>query len=187
MRTATKTCGALTLGALLLALVCGCATAPWGQSVLRVPPGVTLPVRARVAVQVDPGMVNTQTVEFRGETWQYPDAELMQHAAIRVFREIFTEVGLAPSMNAPSVTIRVSGSSSLNPVMTEYYANATATIFPGGDTYTQPLGTISGSGTADQEDFSQGGIASAYEGALRQIGSRMLADPRLLAKIRAKP
>jgi ABC-type phosphate transport system substrate-binding protein len=176
-----------TVAALLLAVISGCATSASGPTALKVPPGVTLPVRARVAVQVDPAMVNTQTVEFRGETWQYPDAELMQQAAMRVFREVFTEVGIAPSMSAPSVTIRVSGSSSLNPVMNEYYASASATIFPGADTYTRPLGTESGSGTASQDNFSQGGIASAYEGAFRQIVNRMLADPRLLSKIRAKP
>jgi hypothetical protein len=176
-----------TVAALLLVLISGCATPASGPPAIRVPPGVMLPVRARVAVQVDPAMVNTQTVEFRGETWQYPDAELMQQAAMRVFREVFTEVGVAPGMSAPSVTIRVSGSSSLNPVLNEYYASATATIFPGGDTYTQPLGTDSGSGTASQENFSQGGIALAYEGAFRQIVNRMLADSKLLSKIRGKP
>ena len=184
MRRQNMSFAGVTIAALLIALATGCATSPSGPAPLKVPPGVTLPVRARIAVQVDPSMVNTQTVEFRGETWQYPDAELMQQAAMRVFREIFTEVGVAPSMSAPSVTIRLSGSSSLNPVMTEYYANATATIFPGGDTYIQPLGTHSGSGTASQENFSQGGIALAYEGAFRQIGNRILADPKLLAKIR---
>jgi hypothetical protein len=147
---------------------------------------VTLPIRARVAVQVDPAMVNSQTVELRGETWQYPDAELMQQAAIRVFREIFTEVGDAQTMSAPSVTIRLSGSSSVNPVMSEYYANATAKVFPGGDTYAQPFGSYSGSGTSSQPNFSQGGIASAYEAAFRRIGNRMLTDAKLLGKLRGK-
>ena len=176
-----------TLAALLLALTSGCGTSPSGPAPLRTPSDVTLPIRARVAVQVDPAMVNTQTVELRGETWQYPGAELMQHAAMRVFREMFTEVGVAQSMSSPSVTIRLSGSSSVNPVMSEYYANATATVFPGGDTYTQPLGIYSGSGTASQPNFSQGGIASAYERAFRQIGNRMLADPKLLVNLRGKP
>ncbi len=186
-RAGNMTFAGFAVATLLVALASGCGTSPSGPAPLRPPSDVTLPIRARVAVQVDPAMVNTQTVELRGETWQYPGAELMQHAAMRVFREMFTEVGVAPSMSSPSVTIRLSGSSSVNPVMSEYYANATATIFPGADTYTQPLGIHSGSGTASQPNFSQGGIASAYERAFRQIGNRMLADPKLLVSLRAKP
>lgn len=167
---------------LLLALITGCTT-PSRPAPLVAPSGVTLPIQARVAVQVNPTMPNTQTVEFRGETWQYPDAELMQHAAIRIFREVFTEVGTAQSMNAPTITVQLNGSSSVNPVMSEYYANVTATVFPGGNTYTEPLGKYSGSGTGSQPNFSQAGIAAAYEGAFRQIGNRMLADRALLAKI----
>ncbi len=186
-RLGNMTFAGFTLAALLLALTSGCSTSPSGPAPLSPPSGVTLPIRARVAVQLDPAMVNTQTVEFRGETWQYPDAELMQHAAMRVFREMFTEVGVAQSMDSPSVTVRLSGNSSVNPVMSEYYANATATVFPGGDTYTQPLGIYSGSGTGSQPNFSQGGIASAYERAFRQIGNRMLADPKLLVNLKGKP
>lgn len=170
---------------LLLAVIAGCG-ATRGPTALTAPPGVTLPIRARVAVQVNPAMPNTQTVEFRGETWQYPDTELMQQAAIRVFREMFTEVGAAQSMTAPTITVRLDGSSSVNPVMSEYYANVTATVFPGGDTYTQPLGTYSGGGTGSQPNFSQTGIASAYEGAFRQIGNRMLGDRGFLAKLAGK-
>ncbi len=186
-RPGNMTVVGFALTALLLALSPGCGTSPSAPAPLRPPPDMTLPIRARVAVQVDPAMVNTQTVELRGETWQYPGAELMQHAAMRIFREMFTEVGLASSMDSPSVTIRLSGSSSVNPVMSDYYANATATVFPGEDTYTQPLGIYSGSGTASQPNFSQGGIASAYERAFRQIGNRMLADPKLLVNLRVRP
>ncbi len=151
-----------------------------------VPPGVTLPIRARVAVQVDSTMPGWQTVEFRGDTWQYPDSELMQQAAIRIFREVFTEAGAAQTLGNPTVTVVLNGSSSVNPVMNEYYASATAKVFPGGDTYTQPLGTFSGSGTGSQPNFSQGGIATAYEGAFRQVATRMLANGALLSKLRAQ-
>jgi hypothetical protein len=167
-------------------LIAGCATGPYVPPKVSAPSGVTLPVRARVAVQVNPTMPGWQTVEFRGETWQYPDTELMQQAAIRMFREAFTEVGTTQSLSEPTVTVVLNGSSSVNPIMNEYYANATATVFPGGDTYTQPLATFSGSGTGSQPNFSQGGIATAYEGAFRQIADRMLANGALLAKLRGK-
>jgi len=178
--------GGFAVLALLLTWVAGCGTAPSGPAPLTPPPGMELPVRARVAVQINPTMPGWQTVEFRGETWQYPDSELMQQAAIRVFREAFSEVGVAPNMSAPTVTVVLNGSSSVNPVMSEYYANATATVFPGSDTYTEPLGTFSGSGTGSQPNFSQAGIATAYERAFRQIASRMLADRPLLAKMRSR-
>jgi hypothetical protein len=174
------------LTGLLLAMITACDTTPARPTALTAPPGVTLPIAARVAVQVNPTMPGTQTVEFRGETWQYPDTELMQQAAIRVLREVFTEVGAGQTISAPTITVVLNGSSSVNPVMSEYYANATATVFPGGDTYTQPLGTYSGSGTGSQPNFSQAGIASAYEAAFRQIGNRMLTDRGLLAKLQRK-
>lgn len=178
--------GRFGLLALLLTVMVGCGTAPSGSSPLTAPPGLQLPIRARVAVQIEPTMPGWQTVEFRGETWQYPDSELMQQAALRIFREAFSEVGVAPEMSTPTVTVVLNGSSSVNPVMSEYYANATATVFPGGNTYTQPLGTFSGSGTGSQPNFSQAGIATAYERAFRQIANRMLADRGLLAKMKGK-
>lgn len=181
-----RSCLSTALLGVLVSLAVGCAMAPSTPQVVTAPAGVNLPLTARVAVQVNPTMPGTQTVEFRGDTWQYPDSELMQQAAIRIFREVFTEVGAAGTLSAPTVTVMLNGSSSVNPVMSEYYANATATVFPGGDTYTQPLGTFSGAGTGSQPNFSQGGIATAYEGAFRQIANRMLADAALLAKLRAR-
>ncbi len=178
---------AAALLAAIVMMLTGCGTAPSsGPPKLSPPPGVTLPIPARVAVQVDPSMPNTQTVEFRGDTWQYPEAELMQQAAMKVFREMFGEVGTPQSVTAPAITIRLTGYSSVNPIMSEYYATPTATVFAGGDTYAQPLGTFSGNGTASQPNFSRAGVASAYEGGFRQIGNRMLADPSLLARLRGK-
>lgn len=186
MKSMRRAVGAFAPMVLLLAVAAGCATAPSAPAPLVAPPGVALPIRARVAVQVNSTMPGTQTVEFRGETWQYPDSELMQQAAIRILREVFSEVGTASTLSAAQITVVLNGSSSVNPVMSEYYANATATVFPGENTYTQPLGTFSGSGTGSQPNFSQAGIATAYEGAFRQIGNRMLADRALLAKMKGK-
>jgi len=64
--------------------------------------------------------------------------------------------------------------------MNQYYASPTATVFPGVDTYTQPIGTYTGNGTSSQMNFTNAGIASAYEAAFRQIGNAMLADSKLL-------
>lgn len=186
MKSIRRASEAFALSGLLLAVLAGCGTAPSAPAPLTAPPGAVLPLRARVAVQVNPTMPGTQTVEFRGDTWQYPDSELMQQAAIRVFREAFSEVGSAQSLAVPTITVVLNGSSSVNPVMSEYYANATATVFPGGNTYTQPLGTFSGSGTGSQPNFSQAGIATAYEAAFRQIGNRMLSDRALLTKMKGK-
>jgi hypothetical protein len=173
------------VSALLLASMAGCTTAPSsGSGPLSAPPGVTLPLPARVAVQVNPTMPGTQTVEFRGETWQYADAELMQQAATTVFRKVFAEVGAPDRVGAPTVTFQLNGSSSVNPVMSEYYANATATIFQGGNTYVQPIASLSGTGQASQPNFTRDGIAQAYESAFRQIANQLLADPNLVARLR---
>jgi len=170
-----------------LSLLAGCGTQQSAsQAAIAAPPGVALPVSARVAVQVAPNAVNTQTVEYQGETWSYPDAQLMQQAALNVFRQIFTDVGSLESLGAPAITVRLTPNSTLNPLMNQYYANPTATVFPGGDTYTQPIGTYTGSGTSSQMNFTNAGIASAYDAAFRQIGNAMLADSKLLARAQGK-
>ena len=112
------------------------------------------------------------------------DAQLMQEAAARVFSLVFQEVGTQPAMTAPAITLQLNGSSSLNPVMNEYYANATVTVFPGADTAAQPIASIAGAGQASQPNFVQDGIAQAYEGAFRQIAELLLADPHFVASLR---
>ena len=186
-RTRLHLLGSL-LSTVCVAVLVGCSSAPTssGPPKLTVPPGVTLPIPARVAVEVDPSMTDMQTVEYRGYTWQYADADLMGQAGMKVFREMFTEVGAPQSLSAPVITIRLNGYSSVNPVMNEYYGSPTATIFSGSDTYTQPVAVYSGNGTASQPNFERAGISQAYEAAFREIGNRMLADPSLLMKLRGK-
>ena len=108
----------------------------------------------------------------------------MQEAALRVFSQVFQEVGTQPAMSAPAITLQLNGSSSLNPVMNEYYANATVTVFPGADTAVQPIASIAGTGQASQPNFARDGIAQAYEGAFRQVAELLLADPHFIASLR---
>ncbi|MCU0973724.1 MAG: hypothetical protein MUF80_07200, partial [Burkholderiales bacterium] len=91
--------------AVLIGAFAGCASSPaGGPARLGATAGIALPIAARVAVQVDPTMPDTQTVEFRGESWQYDDANLMQEAAMRVFGQMFQEVEVGPTMSAPTIT-----------------------------------------------------------------------------------
>lgn len=181
----TKQRARCTVAAYLFVGIAACASAPSsGPGRLNAPPGATLPLPARVAVQVNSSMVDTQTVEFRGETWQYADADLMQQAATRVFGQVFQETGTPQSMSAPTVTLLLNGSSSVNPVMSEYYANANATVFQGRNTYVQPIASFSGAGQASQPNFTREGISQAYEAAFREIANLMLADPTLVARLR---
>ncbi len=174
----------LVLAAVTGVLASGCGTSPSAPAPIRAPAGVTLPIATRVAVQVNAAMPDMQTVEFRGETWQYADAELMQQAALRVFRLVFAEVGTPPGMSEPAVTLQLTGSSSVNPVMSEYYANATVTAFPGTNTSVQPIVSVAGTGQASQPNFARAGITQAYEGAFRQVADLLLADPRFIASLR---
>jgi ABC-type phosphate transport system substrate-binding protein len=181
-RSVTAACA---LAGAVLVVLAGCASALSTDSArVRAPAGVTLPLATRVTVELDPTMPDTQTVEFRGASWQYPDAELMREAALRVFGQVFQEVGTPPAMTAPIVTLQVSGSSSLNPVMNEYYANATVRVFPSASTYAQPIASFAGTGQASQPDFVDDGIAQAYAGAFRQIADLLLADPQFIASLR---
>jgi len=105
---------------------------------------------------------------------------------LNVLCRIFTDVGPLESVRAPVITVRLTPNSALNPLMNQYYANPTATVFHGVDTYTQPIGTYTGSGTSSQMNFTNAGIASAYDAAFRQIGNTMLADSKLLARVQGK-
>jgi hypothetical protein len=129
-------------------------------------------------------MPATQTIEFRGASWQYADAELMQGSALTVFKQVFEEIGMPPAMTAPAVTLQVNGSSSLNPLLNEYHANAIVTVFPLADLYAQPIASFAGTGRVSQPNFDLDGIAAAYEGAFRQIAEMLLADPHLVAILR---
>jgi ABC-type phosphate transport system substrate-binding protein len=105
----------------------------------------------------------------------------MQEAAMRVFGQMFQEVEVGPTMSAPTITLQLNGSSSLNPAMNEYFANATVTVFAGWNTDVQPIASFAGTGQAGQADFGRGGIEQAYEGAFRQVAEFLLVDPHLIA------
>lgn len=170
-------------GVVLLAFA-GCAATPSaGSARVGSPMGVELPIAARVAVVADPTMPDVRTVEFRGTTWRYADAALMQEAAARVFGAMFQEVGTPPAVSGPVVTLQLYGSSSLNAVTNEYYANASVAVFQGGNTTAPPIASVAGTGRAGHPDFVDDGIAQAYEEAFRQIAELLLADPHFVASL----
>jgi hypothetical protein len=171
--------------AMALAVFGGCASRPAADTAgIVAPPGLGLPLATRVALQVDPDMPAMQVVEFRGATWQYPDAELMVQAALQVFGKVFQELAIAPMAAAPVITLQLNGSSSLNPVLSEYHANASVTVFAGADPlYDSPLAFIPGTGQAG-EPAPDDGIRRAYAEAFRRIAEVLLADPYLLAILR---
>ncbi len=170
------------LGWALLVALGGCASTSPMMAPARVsaPAGLQLPIPMRVALQVDPAMPAMQTVEYGGSAWQYADADIMQEAALQVFSQIFQEVVAAPITAAPAITLQLNGSSSLNPLMNEYHANATVTVFAGADTSSQPLAFIAGTGHGAQPNPDDG-IWQAYDAAFRQIADLFLADPHLPA------
>jgi len=131
-------------------------------------------------------MPASQTVEFRDETWRYAEPTLMQQAAEKVFGQIFSEVGALQTIRDPWITLQLHGSSSVNPVLGEYYANASATLFAGGGTDDEPFGSFPGTGQAiltTPPAFAPEGIVRAYEAAFRQVVELLLADPQVLAAL----
>jgi hypothetical protein len=126
-------------------------------------------------------------IQMRSAWWSYPDAQLMQQAGLNVFHRLFSDAGPAATVDRPSITIVLKGDSSLNPTLNEYYANATATVFSGADTYAMPIAVFNGNGKASQSNYSRSGILEAYEAAFAQIATDLLADKQLLARFQAKP
>jgi hypothetical protein len=174
------------LGGIALLWLGGCTTAHyqnWTPQGWNPPPGIALPIPARVAVEPDPSMPH---VQMRTAWWSYPDVQLMQQAALNVFHRMFSDAGPAATLDQPSVTLVLKGDSSLNPTLNEYYANVTVTVFSGADTYAVPIAVFNGSGKASQSNYSRSGILEAYEAAFAQISNDVLADKQLLARIEAK-
>lgn len=184
MRLTRRATQALLGGAVLLWVV-GCTTSTyrnWSPQGWNPPPGVALPIATRVAVEADPRMPQ---IQMRSAWWSYPDAQLMQQAALNVFQKVFSDAGPAATVDRPAITIVLKGDSSLNPTLNEYYANATATVFAGADTNAMPIATFNGNGKASQSNYSRSGIREAYEAAFAQIANDVLADTQLLARLQA--
>ncbi len=174
------------VGSVFLFWLSACATPSyqnWTPQGWNPPPGVTLPIPARVAVEPDPSMPQMQ---MRSAWWSYPDAQLMQQAGLNIFHRLFSDAGPAATVDRPTITIVLKGDSSLNPTLNEYYANATATVFAGADAYAMPIAAFNGNGKASQSNYSRSGILEAYEAAFAQIANDMLADKQLLARLQAQ-
>lgn len=173
-------------GAVMLATIAGCATAPPTPQ-LRAPAGESLPIAARVAIEIDRSVPSSSTSEYNGYVWSYPQARLMQQAALHVFDRAFTEVGPAWSLQQPTVTLRITGSSSINPLFAEYYGVATVTAFTGSATFGRPVAEYRGEGKASRIIYSIDGVRAAFEAAFTDVANRMLADGGFLERVRAQP
>lgn len=185
MRLTRRTAQAF-LGGIALLWLGGCATSSyqnWAPQGWNPPPGLALPIAARVAVEPDPSMPQ---VQMRTAWWSYPDAQLMQQAGLNVFHRVFSDAGPAATVEQPAATIVLKGDSSLNPTLNEYYANVTASVFSGADTRAMPIAVFNGSGKASQSNYSRSGILEAYEAAFAQIANNLLADKQLLARLETK-
>ncbi|MBL8538970.1 MAG: hypothetical protein JNK68_01235 [Betaproteobacteria bacterium] len=186
MMRLTRRAAQALIGIATLVSIAACTTSnyrEWTPQGWNPPAGMSLPIAARVAVEPDPGMPQ---VQMRSAWWSYPDAQLMQQAALNVFQKLFSDAGPAATVEGPAITIVLKGDSSLNPTLNEYYANATATVFAGADTHAMPIATFNGNGKASQSNYSRSGIREAYEAAFAQIANDLLADKPLLARLRAK-
>lgn len=186
MMRLTRRTAQVTLGTVALLWLFGCATSTyqnWTPQGWNPPAGMALPLPARVAVEPDPKMPR---VQMRTAWWSYPDAQLMQQAGLNVFHRMFSDAGPATTVEQPNVTIVLTGDSSLNPTLNEYYANVTATVFAGADTLAAPIAVFNGNGKASQSNYTRTGILQAYEAAFAQISRDMLADKQLVARIQEK-
>lgn len=186
MMRLTRRAAQAVLCGIALSLLAACTTSSyrsWTPQGWNPPAGVAIPIPARVAVEPDASMPR---VQMRSAWWSYPDAQLMQQAALNVFHRLFSDAGPAATVADPNVTIVLKGDSSLNPTLNEYYANATATVFPGADTYAMPIAVFNGSGKASQTNYSRSGILEAYEAAFAQIANDLLADKQLLTRLQPK-
>jgi len=166
--------------------VAGCANAP-GVVSLHAPPGHALPIAAPVAIEIDPSVPQWLSSEFNGYVWTAPLAPVMREEALKLFQRVFSEVGPPASLQTPTVTLVIKGSTLINPLMSNYYGLATVTVFAGADTFARPIGTYSGEGNASAMIYSVAGVHAAFAATFTEIANRMLADPALVERVRTQP
>jgi hypothetical protein len=164
----------------------GCASAP-AVAPLQAPAGETLPLAVRVAVDIDPSVPDLASSEYSGYHWRYPLASIMRQAALNVFQRAFREAGPLASNPQPTITLLIKGTSSINPLMGDYYGQVTAVIFPGADISAKPAGEYNSEGKASATIYSTEGVRLAFEAAFTRLANKMLADPQFLEQLRASP
>jgi hypothetical protein len=143
-----------------------------------------LPIAANVAIEFDPSLPDFANSAAGAYLWSYPSAQVMQQAALKVFQRVFGQVGTAPGVQQPAVTLWITGSSLINPAMGDYYGRATATAFSGTDTSGSPIAEYRGEGKASATVYSLVGVQKAFEASFAEIANRMLADPAFLERVR---
>jgi hypothetical protein len=163
-----------------------CTTVPPPRPVVVAPPGVELPISARVLFEVAPNQRNFNVSSFGPYTWSYREAPLMQAAAMEMMHAMFSEVVPSEGPTENGIVFQISGYTSINPGVSMFFATALADVFVRTETGERQVGRYRGTGNAWGRVYSYPPLQAAYAAAFSDLSRQMLADPELMKRLPTK-
>jgi hypothetical protein len=139
-----------------------------------------------VLFEVAPGQRDFNVSSFGPYVWSYREAPLMKAAALQMMREMFSDVVLAEGPTENGIVFQVSGYTSINPAVSTYFATAIADVFVRTDVGERQIGQYRATGRAWGRIYSYPPLEAAYATAFSELGRQMLADPKLLQRIKSE-
>lgn len=170
------------LAATLLMALGACTTAPPPRPVVVAPPGVTLPLPARVFYEIAPSQREFNVSSRGPTTWVYPEGRLMREAAMPMMRDLFADPAAAET-RSNGIVFQLSGASTINPAVSRYNATAVADVFLRTETSERLIGQFRGTGSAQGRIFSERPLQEAYAIAFSELSRQILADAELMRQI----
>jgi hypothetical protein len=150
-----------------------------------VPQSVTLPLKAELALYMDPEEATRRTRiatsgSYGGE-W-VEEGRIVRETASRTLSRIFERVTPVAENRAPRPVAQVRGWSTYNPLLGTYYATAAVT-------FSSAAGETVGEYTAEGSFRATGdeGARGAYEAAFRRLAEALAQDGAALAVLQAPP
>lgn len=176
------------LATTLIVTMClsACTTVPPPRPVVVAPPGVALPISAKVLYEVAPNQRNFNVSSFGPYTWSYQEAPLMYAAATEMMRDMFSDVVISDGPTENGLVFQISGYTSINPAVSSYYATALADVFVRTEVGERQVGRYRGTGSAWGRIYSYFPLEAAYAAAFSELSRQMLADPELMKRLSAK-
>jgi len=148
------------------------------------PPGTKLPLPVRAVYEIAPTQREFNVSSRGPTTWKYPEGQLMRTAALSMMRDLFSEVVEAGPPPHNGIVFRLSGSSSINPAVSRYHANALVEVFSRLETGEQLIGRFEGAGDAQGRIFSEWPLQEAYAQAFSEVSRQILANPEVMRRLR---
>jgi hypothetical protein len=176
----------LATALVLLVALTACQTSVPPRPRVTAPAGLELPLVATVLFEVAPSQRDFNVSSFGPYVWSYRESALMRAAALDMMHALFTDVAPTDLAGGNGIVFQISGYTSINPAVSTYYATAVADVFVRTDVGERQIGQYRGTGQAWGRIYSYPPLEAAYAQAFSALSQQMLADPKLIQRIKAE-